>query len=276
MRTIEATRRPDAEALLGQPVEHHEPNVTAGTVVRDAETGAPVLVTVRYSGDMGAWRRGARAYPQTSTVYRAGGLRSRTRAFGFISANTMLQRDGCRACEGAGKAPEAHAVVVSAAPLLAEQLATVLPDVAARDAAAAAAVPDDWRMLGTQWTSGVLNESAPLPYHFDRNNLTPVWSAMLIARRGTRGGHLHVPEYDLTVECRDGDVVWFPGWGLLHGVTPITRTKSDGYRLSAVFYAVAKMRNCLPFEEEVARSRRRRSEREDDLRPGAERLAAKR
>lgn len=127
-----------------------------------------------------------------------------------------------------------------------------------------AAISPDWLITGTPWTSGVLNETSAMPYHVDGNNLR-AWSAMIVARRGITGGHLHIPEYDLTVECRDGDVIWFPGWQLMHGVTPITRRTPDGYRYTAVFYTVRGIAACLDPVEELARARAARSAREDRL-----------
>ena len=86
---------------------------------------------------------------------------------------------------------------------------------------------------------------------------------MAVFRRFTYGGHLHLPDLDETVECKDNDVVLFDGQANLHGVTPIT-TSGDrlGWRFSVVFYQRKSMCNCLPYPEERARAARRRTERE--------------
>jgi hypothetical protein len=105
---------------------------------------------------------------------------------------------------------------------------------------------------------------SPLPYHYDANNLD-AWSAMPVIRRGVRGGHLHVPEYGQVIACRDGDTVYFAGYNLMHGVTPLRRQDTDGYRLSAVYYAVRDLTRCLPPAEEFQQAQQKRVQREEGL-----------
>jgi hypothetical protein len=116
-------------------------------------------------------------------------------------------------------------------------------------------------MAGTTWTSGVVNQNSQLPYHRDGFNF-PTWSAMPVIRRGVDGGHLHLPEYDLTVACRDGWAVFFCGQQLLHGVTPMRLTKPDGYRFSVVYYALRGMKDCHTYAEETRAAQNRRAQRE--------------
>jgi hypothetical protein len=166
--------------------------------------------------------------------------------------------------------PAVHEAIASTSDVLAGMLTALLPDRAERDRAVATdAILPEW-FMGGWWTSGVVNRTSPLPYHLDSNNLD-VWSAMVVVRRGTRGGHLHVPEYDLTLPCADGDVMFFPGYRLLHGVTPIRKLGNargenrDAYRISAVYYTVSAMQHCGPFDESFADGRRTRSEREETM-----------
>lgn len=270
----EPAAREKAAALVGAgvPEPTTEPNVVAPAVVVDV-AGEPLLLAARLDDDaLRRFRQGALDYPMRSTA-RAVGIRNRSRVFGFGARAVVMKRNGCHLCAGALDAPAAHERLVSAAESLRDIFRKILPEEAARDEnRTRLAVLPEWRIGDTQWTSGVLNRTSPLPYHYDRNNLEPVWSAMIVARRGVRGGYLHVPELGLVVECRDGDVVFFPGWKYVHGVTPLRRTARDGYRLTAVYYAVAGMAECLPPEEEMARARADRTRREGDLRPAAERL----
>lgn len=255
-------RSVDDAAYLTHGAPEREPNVTAPATVLDEVTGAPVLVTVPYRGNLALYRAAVRAYPMRTTM-RAGGFRNVSRVFGYVSANQMLHRTSCRTCGGAEEAPTAHATIAAAAGVLAEGLRATVPSRAEADAAASSAVRPEWRLHpDAWWTSGVVNYTSPLPYHRDGNNFN-AWSAMVILRRGVRGGHLHIPEYDLTVACRDGDVVYFNGSDLLHGVTPMRKASPDGYRYSCVYYAVAKMAKCLSFTEELARGRAARSSGED-------------
>jgi len=263
---LTASRRPADKELLIHGAPPSDPNVHGSTVVRDADTGEAVMVVARFPADrLGAYRQALLGYPKDTTV-RAGGIRNVSRTFGFTSRQALMQRNACRSCSGAMQAPNEHAEIVGAAPLLAELLASYLPERAAADRALVeAAVLPDWRMgAGSWWTSGVVNWTSVLPYHYDRNNF-PAWSAMTVVRREVRGGYLHVPEYGLTVECRDGDVVFFNGNDLMHGVTPMQRVRPSAYRVSAVYYPVKRMAMCLPPAEELEHGRRARSAREDDL-----------
>jgi hypothetical protein len=77
-----------------------------------------------------------------------------------------------------------------------------------------------------------------------------------------QGGYLDIPEYGITVACRDGYVTAFNGFDLVHGVTPMTKLAKDAYRYSAVYYAMRRMKDCHTFAVEVGQGRRRRTERE--------------
>src|SRR3546814_9621545 len=85
---------------------------------------------------------------------------------------------------------------------------------------------------------------------------------MPVIRRAVSGGHLHIPEYGITVPCRDGYAVAFFGKRLVHGVTPLKKTSPDGYRISVVYYALQGLKDCHTFAEETAYARRRRPARE--------------
>lgn len=266
--TVEAERtdRAAARHLIrsGAPAGDWEPNVSAPAVAVDRRTGEPVLVAARYGGDMAQLRRAFMAYPM-STTKRSTGIRNRSAVFGNVSRKVHMKREGCRACNGAHEAPGPHAQILHAAQVIQDGLSSIMVDqMDADNRAARAAIRGDWLMGSTPWTSGVLNETSPLPYHIDRNNL-PVWSAMIVCRRNVTGGHLHLPEYNLTVECRDGDIVWFPGWDLVHGVTPMRRTRPDGYRFTAVFYTVAGMAGCIDPADETRRAQQARTAREDAM-----------
>jgi hypothetical protein len=168
--------------------------------------------------------------------------------------------------------PDVGALLETYADQFSEMLSTIDPTIVPRDRATLNAVMPDWRMGESKlWTSGVVNDTAALPYHRDGFNF-PTWSAMPVLRRGVRGGHLHLPEYEITVPCDDSTVTLFTGFQYVHGVTPIRKLKKDdGYRISVVYYALRGMKNCREAAEEAAYGRRRRTEREEAM---ARRLAA--
>lgn len=238
-----------------------EPNCGSDTVVRDADTGEVVVLVARYPADLlPAYRAALRAYPMDVTT-RMSGTHNNSRTFGYLARSVVFKRNGCRTCGGAQLAPAVHAEICDAAHVLGKVLVDALPE-RAGDLDRAAEIKPEWR-IGGPWTSGVVNFDSPLPYHFDANNM-PCWSAMPVIRRGVRGGHLHIPAYDLVIACRDGDVVMFPGYELIHGVTPLRRV-GDGYRISAVYYTVAQMRLCGTVDGELERGRTLRTERETGL-----------
>jgi hypothetical protein len=259
-----AHRLPADRSLLATGAVHHEPTVASPVLVLDADSGEPVMYVAKFPGELSAMRRALLTFPMSTTI-RAAGIRNKSAVFGYVGRRVMVKRESCRPCATSAKAPEAHRQIVGAATDLHAHLAEVLPERAAADLAAASVVLPDWKLSpSAPWTSGVVNWLSPLPYHYDRNNLD-AWSAMPVVRRGVRGGHLHVPEYGLVVACRDGDVVYFAGYDLMHAVTPLRPVDKDGYRVSAVYYSVEDFKACLPMDQEFAAARKRRTERETGL-----------
>jgi hypothetical protein len=182
--------------------------------------------------------------------------------FGYSPPKVMARLEGCRSTTFGRDHPEGQQLLTEIADQLAADFAELMPDQAAHDHDTIdASVLTDWRMGESSWTSGVINQANLLPYHRDGNNLD-TWSAMPTIRLGMDGGRLHLPEYDLVLPCGDGDVTWFYGKGLVHGVTPMTRRRPDAYRYSLVFYALKGMVNCATYAEETKRAHARRTARE--------------
>lgn len=266
MQTVEVRRVDvDTASLIGQGAPPSEPSVRGPVRVVDADSGEAIAYVLRPELPSNL-RAAFLAYPMDSTLRANIGVKNVSRVFGYGGRQPMLQRYACAPCGGYKLAPGPHAVIAdTTADVLAAAVRDADPDRADHDAAVVRErVLPDWRMGESWWTSGVLNHTSPMPYHRDGNNLK-AWSAMVTLRRGVRGGHLHLPEYDLTLPCRDGDVTWFPGWGLVHGVTPLHRT-GNGYRFSAVYYAVRTMAHCLPPDEEIEHAKRARTEAETNWR----------
>lgn len=263
-------RNPEGgEARWRDVVPDMDPTALPDLAVLVAD-GAPIMLKAKVPGWLSApLRQALIAYPCDNGVVRGAGIRNRSRVFGNLSRNGVLRRAACASCSGATDHPEAHAAIVGAAGAFAAILADHLPDQHAANRAAVASVLPEWLMPGGLWTSGVVNLSSALPFHRDRNNFD-AWSVMPTFRRGVRGGHLAFPEIlvggkPLVLPCADGDVVYFNGQNWLHGVTPLRPVAADGYRYSAVYYPVARMANCLTFDEELAEARRRRTNLEDSL-----------
>jgi hypothetical protein len=201
----------------------------------------------------------------SETVRQSTGLRNESVTFGMAPRKAYQRRESCRPTALSYNQPAEHTVLVMLAETFADMFREFAPDLAERDAAAISEVADEWRMHdAAMWTSGVVNKSSQMPFHRDGFNFA-TWSAMPVVRRNMAGGYLNFPEYDLTVACRDGWVLFFPGYKYLHGVTPMKATAPDGYRYSVVYYALKGMKDCFTYAVETAEGRIRRTEREDHL-----------
>ena len=263
----------EASTMVGDMVPALEPSeLRPGTVIHDEETGAAVLGYLRLA-DAGALRRAVLQIDTSPAVQRANNYRSRSRTFGYAPRRPVIWREACAMATLGRDMPEIERTLERYADQFADMLGAIDPELVehGQRTLAEANVLEEWRLGEAKlWTSGVVNDTAQLPYHRDGFNF-PVWSAMPVVRRGTRGGHLHIPEYNVVLPCADSTVTFFGGYRWVHGVTPITRLEGKaGYRISAVYYALRGMKNCREAAEEAAFGRRQRTEREAEM---AKRLA---
>lgn len=264
-----ALTREQATELVGAEVPALEPTLTTEALITDADSGEPVVAYLRF-GDVAALRRAVLGFADWNTTHRASGMWNTSRTFGFSPRRPIFGREGCAPSHLTVGHPEFHEELVRWADRLADRFRDVAPEQAAAAADATAAVLPDWRLGDTHWTSGVINRTSTLPYHRDSANFK-AWSAMPVLRRGVSGGYLTIPEYDLVLPCRDGWAVLFPGYELVHGVTPMTVDQPGGYRFSVVFYALRGLKDCFTVAKEAAYARERRTQREQAI---VERLAA--
>ena len=86
---------------------------------------------------------------------------------------------------------------------------------------ARAKIKDDWRILGTPFTSGIVNYNSAIKYHFDAGNIKDCASNMILLTKDVEGGDFIVPEYDIAFKNKTDYLFIFDGQGILHGVTPI-------------------------------------------------------
>lgn len=251
----------EADEVVGDSVQASEPNVNEAGIYRDADTGEAILVYAPYPAKITELRK-AVIGTKYSTTLRSSGTRNVSRTFGFTTRSAVLQREACTPTSLTYDDPEAQMILNNTAEVLGEYLREQLPEVYEHDYQTVGAVLPEWRMTeDALWTSGVINQSSALPYHRDGANFD-TWSAMPVVRRGMDGGHLHMPEYDITINCRDGWALWFNGYALVHGVTPMSSRQKDGYRYSIVFYAKRGMKDCHTYAVEIGEARKRRKERE--------------
>ncbi|WNO25884.1 Tet-like J-binding protein [Arthrobacter phage Altadena] len=263
--------RDEATALIGSDVETELapsfPGIRDGQSMRiyDLDTGDLIGIVTRLDrARRAALRAAVLSIKYGQNVARQGRAMSvRGATFGYAPKKAMARQEGCRATATTRDRPDVAAVLDDIAGELGRQFRDLYPSRAAEDEAIVkGAVLDDWRMHeDSLWTSGVINQSTVLPYHRDGNNFN-TWSAMPTLRYGMDDGRLHIPEYDLVLPCGDGDVSWFFGKDLVHGVTPMTPRRPDAYRYSVVFYSIQGMKNCRTFAEETRNANAARTARE--------------
>ena len=251
----------EADALNGEKVPEREPDLTASSIVVDADTQQPILGYLPLPG-IALLRRAVLATEMTTTYRAASGMSNVSRTFGMAPRKPTQWREACAPTSLARDRPDIQAVLSDYADVLASMMHAFVPAQVSADADTIQQVMPEWRLTDEAlWTSGVINKTSQLPYHRDRFNFD-AWSAMPCLRRGTTGGYLHLPEYDMTVACRDGYGLFWNGYQLLHGVTPITVTAADGYRFTIVYYALRGMKDCFTYAVEQEQARKRRTGRE--------------
>ena len=111
----------------------------------------------------------------------------------------------------------------------------VAPELHAAQVEAMKDVPDKWR-FGNLFTSSISNYNIPANYHRDTGNVKNTCNVIITKRRNSKGGNLHIPDYNAVVDQCDNSILVYPAWRNVHGVTPIRPTHEDGYRNSLVFY----------------------------------------
>jgi hypothetical protein len=250
---------PDQAGLLvGDHAPDLKPNVTeAGLWMEDDE---PVLLYTPVPGGADDLRMVCGV--EHGDVLRGySGWKSDGRTFGYKPRSALRRAENCSPTTLTHDRPDADMALRSVAARLTDLFVEEIPAVAEADRQTLREVLAEWRLGDSIWTSGVINWSATLPYHRDTMNYDS-WSAMPVLRYQMAGGHLHLPEYDLVIACRDGWQVSFWGRGLVHGVTPMRPKVEGGYRVSIVYYSLKGMRSCREWAEEVALGRSRRTTRE--------------
>ena len=252
----------------GEEVPDIVANITEAGIYVDEDTNEPFMVYMPMEDDMVApLRQAVRGvkYSSSGVTRQQLGIENHSRTFGMAPRKPFQTREACRPTSLSYEQPEIHDVLVTTADRLSKMMRQIAPEVYEADKVETGAVSDEWRISeDSLWTSGVINKTSTLPYHYDGNNFD-MWSAMPVIRRGTRGGALNIREYDATVDCRDGWVLFFPGYRLLHGVTPIAHVAKDAYRYTVVYYCLRGMKDCFTYAVEQAEARKKRTAREVGL-----------
>lgn len=90
--------------------------------------------------------------------------------------------------------------------------------------------------LSNMFTSSISNNNISAPYHIDTKNEPNTVNIIICKKFNSKGGDLHIPDYNATIGQQDNSILVYPAWRNIHGVTPIIPTHEGGYRNSLVFY----------------------------------------
>jgi hypothetical protein len=96
-------------------------------------------------------------------------------------------------------------------------------------------VPDKWK-FGNLFTSSISNFNISATFHRDAGNIVGAVNVIICKKLNSKGGDLHIPDYNATIGQQDNSILVYPAWRNMHGVTPIIPTFEGGYRNSLVFY----------------------------------------
>ena len=186
---------------------------------------------------------------------RIQGLKTESRVIGFTTRN-VLRADYCSSCSLARVSPKQHSLICGYAKYLEDIYKNDFPSVYEQHRAqVVSSVLPEWTFGGTIFTSGIVNRTSSLKYHYDTGNFKNAMSCMLVLKKDIQGGMLSLPEYGVRLDLKDSTYLIFNGQNILHGVTPIKRLNKNSYRYSIVFYSLEKMKSCLPAKEELERIR---------------------
>jgi hypothetical protein len=92
-----------------------------------------------------------------------------------------------------------------------------------------------WRFANL-FTSSISNYNISAAFHRDTGNIVGAVNVIICKKENSKGGDLHIPDYNATIGQQDNSILVYPAWRNVHGVTPIIPTFKDGYRNSLVFY----------------------------------------
>ena len=96
-------------------------------------------------------------------------------------------------------------------------------------------IPEKWR-FSNLFTSSISNFNISAPFHRDAGNIVGAVNVIICKKQNSKGGDLHIPDYNATIGQRDNSILVYPAWRNVHGVTPIIPTHQGGYRNSLIFY----------------------------------------
>lgn len=223
--------------------------------------GIPVILYKNLDIDTSAIRWAVKNIPYDNGV-RTRGLKSQSKVFGF-KPRIAIRKDWCSTTALATSYPKHHRAITEFADELVKYYEEYFPDIfEMHKNEVKEKVLDEWTIGSTPFTSGIVNKNNQLKYHFDSGNFQDVLSNMVVFKKGTSGGHLIIPEFDIALDVSDKSLTIFNGQDILHGVSPIEHDNETGYRYSVVYYSLQQFWKCETVDDELIRVRKRKTEKE--------------
>lgn len=265
MKTIEIKRNKiDYKEYVKRSATETDYDTLINEDVLVTENGEPKILYMKLPADVSKYARQAVKNIKYSTSTRTSGLKTTSRIFGYNPRNT-IRKDYCSTTSMAIEHPNEHAAICDFGEYLSSLYIKYFPKVyKLHSDITESKMQGEWVIKNTPFTSGIVNKNNPLKYHFDAGNIKDVLSNMVVFKRQVQGGFLSCPEFNIGFEVADNTVILFDGQNILHGVTPINKLTPSAYRYSIVYYTLQQIWNCLPIDEEMARARNKRYDRENN------------
>ena len=243
---------------------HHAPEMIGtdeSVKLIDSETGEVIAFQVilpeqhqHLKRELGRWLRFEVKYDSAKSktgAARLSGMNYESRVFGYTAPQPLRRRYGVSDASFNNAEPEAFRLLEEFTKISWDLFCEVAPEKAGSHLALTEGVHQDWRIAGAPFTSGIINNTAALPYHKDSMNIKGTWNNMLGIKDGISGGGLHLPEYDVCFCIPDGSISGFDGQAAWHGVTPFVKKRNDAYRFTIVWYTKAGIVDRGSREEEA-------------------------
>lgn len=254
MKTIDVVNNgTDEKKLMGIYARDSDATLMIDDDVIVTENGVPILVYIASAGiDTAPFKKilDNHKFKDFNRARRVGGFKSKSVSFGF-KPRAPLRRQPCSLSGLSRTTNGVQEIIEQWTKVVTSNYERCLPEKVAEHLRIVDEVIRDYRLAGTVFTSGIVNQSSQLPYHFDSGNFEGAWSAMLGMKSGVDGGRLVIPKYGLSLGISDGSMTFFDGQNALHGVTPIMKTKTGGHRYTVVWYSIQQMWKCLTTEDEL-------------------------
>jgi hypothetical protein len=103
-------------------------------------------------------------------------------------------------------------------------------------------MPKEWKFANL-FTSSISNFNISAPFHRDTGNIVGAVNVIICKKHNSKGGDLHIPDYNATIGQKDNSILVYPAWRNVHAVTPIIPIHEGGYRNSLVFYPLKAFLN---------------------------------